>query len=98
MLDKSEYVLTKSSYALNFGSVVKGEREDSSQEAIYQVCLQIKVKLMKQKNVCGSKNLNMTVFRIRNEKGFFRSSKNLYFSGNFGSVSAIVAGFLYLKR
>lgn len=85
---------------LNFGSVVKGERRQYSGDNFffYQICLQIKVKLMKQKNVCGSKNLNLAVFRIRNDKDFFRSRKNLYFFGNFGSVSAIFAGFFLSKK
>lgn len=101
MLDKSEYVFTKPSYALfQFWKCCEGRerRQYSVDKFFYQICLQIKVKLMRQKNVCGAKNFNMAVFRIRNETDFFRSSKNLYFSGNFGSVSAIVAGFPYLKR
>lgn len=79
---------------LNFGSVVKGERRQySGDNFFYQICLQIKVKLMKQKNVCGSKNLNLAVFRIRNDKDFFRSRKNLYFFGNFGSVQLFLLAF-----
>lgn len=67
-LDKSQGVLTKSSYGLFVSWKCHGGREIrqfSGDKTTLTRSVQIKVKLMKQRNVSGSKSINMAVFRTK---------------------------------